>query len=134
MGAGKRFQGSVSALDGPPRHSARASGADESDHGSFVGDDMPDDLSASLISALDFDRVCAVDLGAILSREAHLARTPASAVVHPAASLPTRGLAWSGDLAATAGAPRGIVLGEGGAASRDMRRWSCVMVQIALPH
>ena len=90
------FQAHVArALHGPLIILFEQQGTDESDDGSLVGEDA-DNVAATLDLAVEaFERVGAVDLGAVRCGEVHVGQDIGRGVSISTAILDTRGRSWS---------------------------------------
>ena len=93
-------------------------GTDEAGDGSFIGEDA-DDLSAALDLAIQsLQRIGAVQLGAVLGREAHVGQHVGLSLIHQGGELWQLGPELVGDAAPLRASLLGIVLGEGGGDER----------------
>jgi hypothetical protein len=89
--------------------------ADESDDGSLVGEDA-DDVATPLDLAVEaFERIGAVDLGTMLSGEAHIGQDIGFGVIHQPGQLGHPRSQLIGDLPPLLAGCPGIVLGKGSA-------------------
>jgi hypothetical protein len=114
-GGAHAFQADVAgALDGPLVVLFEQDGTDEAGDGGLVGEDA-DDLGASLDLAVQaFERIGAMQLGAVLGREAHMGEHVALGLVHQGGELRQLGPQLVGDAAPLDRGGRCVILGEGG--------------------